>query len=499
MCRAVEAAGMRFQRQGGVFMHVTSLPGPHGIGDLGDGARAFLDFLDRANQSLWQFCPLGPTSQAHGNSPYQSFSAFAGNPLLVSLDRLAERGLLTAEELDAEETFDRHTVDYDHVASFKRDRLRTAFERFDPDDDYDEFCDREAYWLDGYALFMTLKHEFEGALWTTWPHEVKTRDPDALDRYRDAFADEIAFRKFTQYVFDRQWKALRAYADERGIDLVGDLPIYVALDSADVWSAPDAFALDEDNEPTVVAGVPPNPQDDGQRWGNPLYDWDHLREEGYGWWLDRLRRLFDLVDVTRIDHFKGFDEYWAIPAESDWAGDGQWVDAPGHDFFETVQRELGDLPFVVEDLGFLDESVVELRDRFEFPGMRVPQYADWCQAGHMYQPMHYPDNVVGYTSTHDTDTVVGYYRDLGGEQTDCLHYNLGVDGSNIHWSMIEAVWNSEAVMAFTTMQDLLGLDSHARFNTPGTAEGNWRWRVTREGFDGDVADELASLTDIYIR
>jgi 4-alpha-glucanotransferase len=488
---------MRFQRQGGVFLHVTSLPGPHGIGDLGRGARDFLDFLDRANQSLWQFCPLGPTSQAHGNSPYQSFSAFAGNPLLVSLDRLADEGLLTEAELTGE-TFDAHSVDYDRVASFKRDRLQTAFERFDPGDDYRAFREREAHWLDGYALFMALKHEFEGSLWTTWPHEVKTRDPDALDRYRDELSEEIAYHEFVQFVFDRQWRALREYADDRGVGLVGDLPIYVALDSADVWTAPDAFRLDEDNEPTVVAGVPPQ-NDDGQRWGNPLYDWDHLREHGYDWWLARLRRLFDLVDITRIDHFKGFDEYWAIPAESEWAGDGQWVDAPGHDFFETVERELGELPFVVEDLGFLDEGLVELRDRFEFPGMRVPQYADWCQAGHMYQPMHYPDNVVGYTSTHDTDTLVGYYEDLGQRQRECLHYNLGVDGSEIHWSVIEAVWNSEAVLAFTTMQDLLGLDSHARFNTPGTAEGNWRWRVTREGFADDVADELASLTDIYIR
>jgi 4-alpha-glucanotransferase len=488
---------MRFQRQGGVFMHVTSLPGPHGIGDLGAGARDFLDFLDRANQSLWQFCPLGPTSSAHGNSPYQSFSAFAGNPLLVSLNRLADDGLLEPDELEGEE-FDRHSVEYDRVASFKRDRLRLAFDRFEPDEAYEAFCEREAYWLDGYALFIALKREFDGALWTTWPHEVKTRDPDTLDRYREELADEIAYQTFVQYVFDRQWKALRDYADERGIGLVGDLPIYVALDSADVWTAPDAFALDEDNEPTVVAGVPPQ-NDAGQRWGNPLYDWDELQETGYGWWLDRLRRLFDLVDVTRIDHFKGFDEYWAIPADSDHAGDGEWRDAPGHDFFETVQHELGDLPFVVEDLGFLDESLVDLRDRFEFPGMRVPQYADWCQQGHMYQPMHYPDNVVGYTSTHDTDTIVGYYQDLGGQQRDCLHYNLGADGSDIHWSIIEAVWNSEAVIAFTTMQDLLGLDSHARFNTPGTAEGNWRWRVTREGFDDDVADELASLTDIYIR
>ena len=328
---------------------------------------------------------------------------------------------------------------------------------------------------------------------------MKTRDPDALADARAEYADEIRYREFVQFCFDEQWRALADYADEKGITLVGDLPIYVALDSADVWAAPEAFDLTESNEPAVVAGVPPNPDDAGQRWGNPLYDWETLREDGYGWWLDRLRRLFDLVDVTRIDHFKGFDEFWAIDADSDDPGDGEWRDAPGHDFFETVERELGDLPFIVEDLGFLDASLVDLRDRFAFPGMRVPQYADWCREGDMYQPMHYPESSVAYTSTHDTDTFVGYYRDLDDRTRDCLHYNIGADGSEIHWSIIDAVWNSASVLAFTTTQDLLGLGSDARFNTPGTQTGNWEWRVTREGLDDGVADRLASLTDLHIR
>ncbi|KTG30797.1 4-alpha-glucanotransferase [Haloferax profundi] len=495
---------MRFSRQSGVFMHITSLPGPHGIGDLGDGARAFVDFLADADQSMWQFCPLGPTSPAMANSPYQSSSSFAGNPLFIDLTDLVARGWLTEDDLEPVPEFDDHAVEYERVGNYKRSRLRTAFERFEAEaseDDhaaFDDFCEREDGWLEDYALFASLKDEFEGA-WIDWPEELKTRDPDALAHARDEHADEIRYREFVQFCFDEQWHELADYADENGITLVGDLPIYVALDSADVWAAPEAFDLSESHEPAVVAGVPPNPNDDGQRWGNPLYDWETLRENGYDWWLDRLRRLFDLVDVTRIDHFKGFDEYWAIDANSDSPADGEWRDAPGHDFFETVERELGELPFVVEDLGFLDPSLVDLRDRFAFPGMRVPQYADWCSEGDMYQPMHYPENSVAYTSTHDTDTFVGYYQSLDDHTRDCLHYNIGADGSDINWSIIDAVWNSASVLSFTTMQDVLGLDSHARFNTPGTQTGNWEWRVTDEGLDADVATSLAQLTDLHIR
>lgn len=493
---------MRFDRQSGVFMHVTSLPGPHGIGDLGRGARDFVDFLDRADQSLWQFCPLGPTSAAMGNSPYQAFSAFAGNPLFVSLERLRDRGLLTEDDLEPVPDFDPHRTDYERVAGYKRPLLRTAHERFEERGDreaLESFADEQAGWLDGYALFMALKREFDGALWTNWPGELKTREEAALERYREGLADEVRYRKFLQFVFDRQWGELADYAHQRGIGLVGDLPIYVALDSADVWSAPEAFQLDGENEPTAVAGVPPNAGDEGQRWGNPLYDWERLRETGYGWWLDRLRRLFDLVDITRIDHFKGFDEYWAIPADADHPGEGEWRDTPGYDFFETVEAELGDLPFVAEDLGFIDQSMIDLRDEFDFPGMKVPHYADWCQEGDPYQPMHYPENAVAYSATHDTDTTVGYVESLSPEQTDCLLYNVGSDGEDVHWDLVEAVWNSNAVVAMTTTQDVLGLGSHARFNTPGTGAGNWEWRCTREGLDPDVADHLAMLTDIHIR
>lgn len=496
---------MRFQRQSGVFLHHTSLPSPHGIGDLGSGARTFVDFLDRADQSLWQFCPLGPTASVHGNSPYQSASAFAGNPLLVDLRDLVDRGYLTDDEVESPDGVSKHRVRYDRVTEFKTARLRTAFERFeerasDADRDaLERFRERESAWLDDYALFTALKSSFDDAAWTDWPADVQTRESDAMARYREELAEEIRYHAFVQWCFDEQWRDLAEYAHERGITLVGDLPIYVGFDSADVWANPEVFRLGDDRRPTEVAGVPPNTGDDGQRWGNPVYDWETLRDDGYGWWLDRFERLFDLVDIARLDHFKGFDEFWSIPAEADDPAAGQWHDGPGAHFFETVEAELGDLPFLVEDLGFLDEGIVALRDRFDFPGMRVPQYADWCEEGHMYQPMHYPEQSVGYTSTHDTDTVVGYYRDLSERQRDCLHYNLGTDGSEIHWDLIEAVWNSNAGLAMTTMQDLLGLDSDARFNVPGTATGNWQWRVTEAGLDPEVAERLRQVTDRTIR
>jgi 4-alpha-glucanotransferase len=496
---------MRFERQSGVFLHPTSLPSPHGIGDLGAGAYEFIDFLAQADQKLWQFCPLGPTSQAHANSPYQSYSAFAGSPLLIDLRQLAEDGYLTDEEIEPREEFSPHHTKYEAVAEFKEQRLRTAKERFDEtasEDEraaFEEFCARESEWLDDYALFMALKAEFGGDLWTNWPHEVKTRDPETLEEYREKLADEIEHHRFLQWQFDTQWQAVADYAAEKGVGLVGDIPIYVALDSADVWSDPEIFMLDEENNPTDVAGVPPNPGDDGQKWGNPVYDWDALEANNYQWWLDRFERLFEQVDIARIDHFKGFDEFWAIPAGADDPGAGMWKEGPGADFFETVERELGDVPFFVEDLGFLDESMAQLRDQFDFPGMCVPQYANWCEGGHMYQPMNFPEQSVAYTSTHDTNTIVGYYRELNDRQRDCLEYNLDTDGDEIHWDMIEAVWNSNAVVAMTTMQDLLGLDSDARFNTPGTAKGNWGWRVTENGIDPDIAERLRQITDWTIR
>ncbi|WP_418285375.1 4-alpha-glucanotransferase [Halorubrum sp. DTA46] len=497
---------MRFDRSAGVFCHVTSLPSEYGIGDLGDGAAAFCSFLGDADVGHWQICPIGPTTDGAGESPYQSPSAFAGNPLLVDLDGLVDDGWLDESDLEPIPDFPRDRVDYEAVREYKLPLLRTAFERFDEavdegddaESELDAFRERES-WLSDYALFRAVSSARPEGTWAEWPEPLRTREPEALAAAREEHAGEVRFREFVQWTFDRQWRDLREIAAEEGVSIVGDVPIYVALDSADVWANPEAFQLDDQNRPTAVAGVPPNAGDDGQRWGNPLYDWDRLAERDYDWWLARFRRLFDLADVARLDHFLGFVKYWAIPADGGPA-DGEWRDGPGRDFFETVERELGQAPFMAEDLGFGEPRMDELMAEFGFPGMRVPQYADWCAEGDQYQPMHYPEGVVGYTSTHDTDTWVGYFEDLPERQRDCFRYNVGSEGDRaVEWEIIDEVWSSEAVLAMTTMQDLLGLDSGARFNEPGTLNGNWQWRVRRDALDDAIADRLWELAGKHIR
>jgi 4-alpha-glucanotransferase len=489
---------MDIGRASGLFLHVTSLPGPEGIGTLGTGARAFLEFAERAGASVWQVCPLGPTAGVHGHSPYSPLSAFAGNPLLVDLDRLVKAGWLEASEVEPRPDVGPHRVDFDAVVGYKMPRLRAAHEGFEEHAALDSFREREADWLPDYALFIALKRRFDDAGWTDWPEPLRRRDPEALEEWREELADEVAFRGFVQFCFDRQWRALREDAAERGIDIVGDVPLYVGMDSADVWANRETFAVGSDG-PEAVAGVPPDMGDSGQRWGNPLYDWGHLEATGFDWWLRRFDRTLDLVDVVRLDHFKGFDRCWAIPASADSPAEGEWREAPGADLFETVREARGEFPAIAEEVGHLSESVHELRRRFDLPGMRIPQYADWCAEDHLYQPHTYPEDVVAYTGTHDTDTVVGWYRSLGDEQRDCLHYYLATDGHEIHWDLLDAVWGSAARLAVAPVPDVLGLGSDARFNTPGTTSSNWDWRVTREGFDPDVADRLRGLSDHHLR
>jgi 4-alpha-glucanotransferase len=492
---------MGFDRRGGVLLHVPSLPGDGGIGTLGTGAIDFLDFLSEADQDLWQICPLGPTSRAHGNSPYQSYSAFAGNPLVLDLDDLVSEGWLTAADLEPSPEFDPHAVDYDAVVPYKRPLLREAFAGFDADatadqrEDFEQFCEAEADWLDDYATFRALKDEFDGQSWVDWPDPIRTREADALAEYREELADEIRYRKFCQFCFQRQWDRVKAAADERGIDIVGDMPIYVALDSADVWSNPDLFELGDDGRPAAVAGVPPDMGDSGQNWGNPLYDWDAMQANDFQWWVDRFERLFDLVDVTRLDHFRGFESYWAIPADAASPAKGEWRSAPGYDLFDTLAETFGGLPLLAENLGHRSEAVERLRETYEIPQMTVPLYADWCQNNHMYQPKVYTEDTVAYTSTHDTNTAVGWYDNLDHEQKDCLHYYYQTDGSEINWTLVESVWESDAAFALTQLQDLLGLGGHARFNTPGTATGNWEWRATRADLRDDVAKRFAEIAE----
>jgi len=419
----------------------------------------------------------------------------------VSLDRLVEADWLDEGALADRPEFDQDRVEYDRVRRYKLDRLRSAFEGFQERASERQRSAFESFradtdWLDDYALFRALKTHFDGAGWTAWPAPATQRDPDALASYREELADEIAFREFVQFCFDRQWDRLHGYAADRGVRIVGDMPIYVGIDSADAWANPALFDLDESNQPAAVAGMPTSPDGDGtgQRWGNPLYDWAAMADDGYDWWVRRFESLLSRVDLARVDHFKGFDEYWAIPADADTAAAGEWREGPGRALFDAVEAELGSLPLVAEDLGGLTPALEDLRDSLGAPGMKVVQYADWCADHHVYLPHTYPESAVAYTSTHDTDTVVGWYEDLDERQRTCLHRYLDTDGTDIHWRLIESVWSTDAVFAITQLQDPLALGSEARFNRPGTESGNWAWRVREAGLDETVAEMLAEIT-----
>ncbi|WP_255470258.1 4-alpha-glucanotransferase [Halorhabdus sp. CUG00001] len=488
---------MAFEKQSGVFLHVSSLPGPDGIGTLGAPAETFVDFLATAEQSLWQTCPIGPTDPDVGNSPYSAYSARAGNPLFIDLDALVDRGWLA--DLDRP-GFDEREVEYDRVDAFKQEALRDAFAGFEADaepaakTDFETYCGEAGDWLEEYALFRALNDRFDGE-WVEWPAEAKHRDPDALDRYREELAEEIRFRKFLQWVFETQWQALRSYADDRGVSLVGDMPIYVGTNSADVWANPELFKLDEDLEPAYVAGVPPDEfSETGQLWGMPVYDWAAHAEDEYEWWLQRFEGLLDRFDVFRIDHFKGFESFYQIPADHDTAVDGEWVTGPGEALFQTVEAELGELPIIVEDLGHITEETRALRDAFEFPGMSVAAMADWCDPSQGHHPASYTENTVAYASTHDTDTVPGWYASLSDAQRECLHDVVDGNSDDPHWNIVETIWASEAVLTLVQCQDLLGLGTAHRFNFPGTAEGNWEWRVLPSELTDDVAERLAAVS-----
>lgn len=489
---------MSFERQSGVFLHLSSLPSSDGIGTLGEPALEFIEFLDSAEQSLWQTCPIGPTNPREGNSPYASFSARAGNPLFIELDALVEEGWL--DDPDRPDCDDRE-VEYERVIAFKREALREAFAGFedaaDDDDraDFEQFRTENAEWLDDYALFRALDDHFDADTWLNWPEEAKFRDSDALDRYREELAEHMRFRQFLQWIFARQWSELREYAHEHGIALVGDMAIYVGTHSADVWANPEIFKLDADREPIYVAGVPPDDfSDTGQLWGMPVYDWETLADREYDWWVQRIAGILDRYDVFRIDHFKGFESYYQVPVEEDTAMNGEWISGPGRDFFETVRAELGDLPIVVEDLGEITDATRALRDAFGFPGMRVAGMADWCDEDHTHHPATYVEDSVAYTSTHDTSTTPGWYEDLLEKQKQCLHSAVDHDDGEIHWDIIETVWASPAVITVAQFQDFLGLGDEHRFNLPGTATGNWEWRMLETELDPDIAERLADVT-----
>jgi 4-alpha-glucanotransferase len=499
------------ERASGLLLHPTSLPGPHGSGDLGPEARAFVDFLAAAAQRWWQMLPVGPPG--YGESPYSAQSAFAGSPLLVSLDRLAEEGLLAADELAP--PLAEGPIDPAPMHEHRLKRLARAFERWRArgrDREYERFCEVSARWLEDFALFRALKKAHGGVQWTKWDPGVRRRDPRALRAARGALADELAFEKFVQYRFDRDFTDLRAYAAERGVGLIGDIPIFVAHDSADVWQNPELFFLDAEGQPMAVAGVPPDYfSSTGQRWGNPLYRWKKMKETGYAWWLERLRIMLHRFDVIRIDHFIGFHRYWRVPASEPTAMRGKWIRGPRDDFFLTVKEKLGELPFIAEDLGAATRGVFALRDRFRLPGIKVLQFA-FGDDPHKetFLPHNFERRAVVYTGTHDNDTTAGWFHDEGGPfgtrtraqaraEREAVKRYLGTDGREISWDMIRLALASVARLAIFPVQDVLGLGSESRMNRPGTETGNWVWRLANGALTAAHAERLAAMTRTYGR
>ncbi len=497
---------MRFPRSSGILLHPTSLPGPWGIGDLGPAAYAFVDFLAAAGQSLWQILPLGPTG--YGDSPYQCFSAFAGNPLLISLDALIQRGLLSydeAAEAAAERYLSLDAVHYGEVLDVKLPLLQRAFERVragaapDLAEDFRAFQAAQAGWLPDYALFMALKNAHAGQAWNTWEPPLRDRQPEALARAREEHAAAIAFQEFLQFLFFHQWRRLRSYANQQGIAIIGDAPIFVAYDSADVWANRELYFLDASGNPTVVAGVPPDYfSATGQRWGNPLYRWREMARDGYGWWVARLRAIFDQVDILRLDHFRGFAAYWEVPADEETAINGRWVKGPGADLFTRLEAELGSLPIIAEDLGLITPDVHALRDQFDFPGMKVLQFA-FDTPENPYLPHNHVPNCVVYTGTHDNNTSVGWFQGLSEEERERVRAYLGRDGADIAWDLIRLALMSVADLVVIPFQDVLRLGAEARMNTPGLLGQNWAWRFRAEALNDGLASGLRFLTTVYDR
>ena len=502
---------MKFDRASGVLLHPTSLPGPYGIGEIGPEAYRFIDVLQATGQHLWQILPLGPTS--FGDSPYQSPSTFAGNPLWISFDLLIQDKLLTKAQLKHFPAFPADKVDFGPVIAARFAVLKKVCASFgekaspDMQAEFADFCARSADWLDDYALFSALKDAHGGVPWTQWEPELGRREPAALQAARERHAEDVRAVKIVQYLFDRQWKRLRAYGAERRIQFIGDIPIFVAHDSADVWAHPHLFFLKPDGQPSVVAGVPPDYfSATGQLWGNPLYNWDAHRAQNYDWWMARLRRIFELVDVVRIDHFRGFEAYWEIPGGETTAMNGKWVKGPDQHLFEVLLQRMGRLPIIAEDLGVITPPVEALRDRFEFPGMRILQFAFGAdERAAEFRPESYPAHCCVYTGTHDNDTTVGWFNSQAGagstrtqDQIDAerkmiLDY-LGTDGHEIHWDLIHLGSRSNADTFVTPLQDLLGLGSEARMNTPGVAGGNWQWRFTWDQLTDEIRDRFAYVT-----
>jgi 4-alpha-glucanotransferase len=505
---------MKFSRSGGILLHPTSLPGPYGIGDLGPPAYHFVNWLASTGCKLWQVLPLGPTG--YGDSPYQCFSAFAGNPYLISFDGLIEDGLLMQDDFADRPDFNPSHVDYGRLIPWKLDLLQRAFSHFFSVlngtikesvserlvDEFNSFRSENVSWLDDYALFMSLKEANGGGTWSDWDVSLRQRKKTAMKEARKEHAESIVRHSFYQFLFFRQWNKLHAYAKELGITIIGDIPIFIAYDSADAWANPDLFFLDKDSLPTVVAGVPPDYfSATGQLWGNPLYRWKEHKKSGYQWWLERLRSVLKFVDVVRLDHFRGFAGYYEISFGEKTAEHGRWVTGPGKDFFKTVSAALSaadTLPIIAEDLGVITPDVVDLRDSFNLPGMKILQFG-FTSPDDPFLPHHYPIMCVAYTGTHDNDTACGWFQSAPEhERAFALRY-LNTAGHDFAWDLIRSVWASVAVYSLTPMQDALSLGTEARMNFPSKLGGNWEWRMQLEDMNNELAGRLHELNKLYSR
>ncbi|HZD49539.1 MAG TPA: 4-alpha-glucanotransferase [Silvibacterium sp.] len=495
---------MPFDRASGLLLHVTSLPSNGGIGDLGPTAHAFADFLADAKQRLWQVLPLSPTG--YGNSPYAATSAFAGNPLLISLELLAEWGWIAPDRIAGLPGCSGEVCWHDVVSTkipLVEEAARNFLHRHSAEDwaRFQAYCQMNGTWLEHYAFYAVLRQRYKGASWNTWPKELAYRDPAALEKVRQEHSEELAIQQIIQFAFDTQWSSLHAYCGERKIKLIGDVAIFVNYDSADVWTNPGFFELHEDLAPIRVSGVPPDYfSSTGQRWGNPLYKWDVLRKQGFSWWVDRMRRAHSLYDIIRLDHFRGFEAFWSIPAEEQTAVKGEWIKAPGAELFQTLRDELGELPFIAEDLGVITAEVDALRRQFDLPGMRILQFGFADRHAHNYLPHRYVQNTVVYTGTHDNNTTLGWWQEEATkfEKQSAKTY-LGVGKKNFVWAMIRAVENSVADICIVPVQDILELGPEARMNMPSSSGDNWSWRCPPGALTPELASKLASITEVADR
>ena len=494
------------KRGSGILLPVTSLPSPYGIGDLGSPAYEFADFLAGTGQQYWQMLPLNPTDPVYGSSPYHSTSAFASNVYLISPELMVREGLLTEDELKPLPAFPQDAVDYQAVMRYKNRLFERAYKRFSSSSDqaYEQFLSRHSHWLDDFSLFVTLKVHFRQKMWSEWPQAIRDRHPSALQNAMLQFCNPVGKEKFLQYVFFRQWAALKSYCNERGIAIFGDMPIYVDYDGVDVWKAPEMFKLDQAKRPLCVAGVPPDYfSETGQRWGNPLYQWDVLKSNRYDWWMRRMVHNLEMFDVVRIDHFRGLVAYWEIPADQETAVEGTWVEAPAEDFFSVLVKRFPDSPIVAEDLGIITPDVKDMMDRFSFPGMKVLLFAfNDDQGTNPYLPHNHVENCVVYTGTHDNNTARGWFA---GEASPAVKRNLfrylgrELAADAIHWELIRIAMMSVAKTVIIPLQDLLGLGEEARMNRPSVTEGNWKWRMLPHQLTPQIKKTLADMTVIYGR